>query len=259
MLKFRYIFLLVHFTIVGFILFNLIVFPVSFWYLLPFMLIFLGILVYGSAYVSSNFYLDTICSVPSEKAEIALTFDDGPDTSQSLEVAAILEKYHIKAAFFCIGKKIEENPEIVRILDQKGHLIGNHTFSHSNYFDFWFSSKMKKEIVSTSASIENILEKKSLLFRPPYGVTNPALMRALKNLNLLVIGWSLRSLDSSSKNAIETLNRMKKKLKPGDIILLHDTTPFIIEILEDFIPFAFKNGYNFVRLDHLIQKEAYEN
>lgn len=259
MLKYRFFSLLIIFSYIVLLLINFLLFHLSAWFFYIPALFFIPFYIYGSAFVCSGFYIETICSMHGKKSEIALTFDDGPDPELSPAIVKILDKYDIKAAFFCIGRKMDENPEMIRILDKKGHIIGNHSYGHSRYFDFMQRYFMKKDILKTSESLKIIIEKKPLFFRPPYGVTNPALMRALKKLNFHVIGWSLRSLDTSSENAAETLCKMKQKLRPGDIILLHDTTPFITEILEDFIPFALENGYRFLRLDQLIDIKAYEN
>jgi peptidoglycan/xylan/chitin deacetylase (PgdA/CDA1 family) len=84
---------------------------------------------------------------------------------------------------------------------------------------------MKAELVKTIQLIESTTGQKSLLFRPPFGVTNPRIAKAVKQLKLLTIGWSIRSYDTVSKNEEAIANRILRKLKPGAIVLLHDNLP----------------------------------
>jgi peptidoglycan/xylan/chitin deacetylase (PgdA/CDA1 family) len=193
-----------------------------------------------------------------EKRTVALTFDDGPDKTVTPAVLEVLKKEDIKAAFFCIGKKAEENPDLLRRMDQDGHVIGSHSFSHHFFFDLFSSGKMLEELRKTENVIEKYVNRKIRLFRPPYGVTNPPLARALRKKNYHIIGWSLRSKDTVIKNEEQLFKRVTERLKPGDIILFHDTKINMVTVLEKFIKFAKENDFSFERLDNLLGIEAYE-
>ncbi len=220
---------------------------------------YISILIYGSFFIDSNFYLKTICSKVNNKKEIAITFDDGPVKEITPLVLEVLKKFQVKASFFCIGEKIAGNEDVLKSIDSQGHIIGNHTFSHSNWFDFYSSKKMIEELSKTEDVIYKIIGEKTKFFRPPFGVTNPALKKAVTNLNYSVIGWSVRSLDTVIKNEENILSRLMKKLKSGDIILFHDTCPEIVIILQKFLKYALENGYNIVGLDELIEIKAYKD
>jgi len=111
---------------------------------------------------------------------------------------------------------------------------------------------MKNEITKTNYTIQNIINKEVKYFRPPYGVTNPNLSKALKNTNLISIGWSLRSLDTTAKgNITKTIKRLEK-IKAGNIVLLHDNITEAPEILEKFITIVRAKNLKFMRLDELI-------
>lgn len=222
-------------------------------------MLFLSFLVYGSFFVNSNFYIRTICSTDNSNREIAITFDDGPVREITPEVLKLLNVFGVKAAFFCIGEKIKSNKDILKRIDAEGHIVGNHTYSHSNYFDFYTSKRMKKELEDTEKIIYETIGKRVRFFRPPYGVTNPALKKAVQHLNYLVIGWSKRSLDTKSKNEKKILKRVTKKLSSGNIILFHDLNPAIINVLSEFIRYALSKDYKIVRLDQLLKTDAYEN
>jgi len=201
------------------------------WYFIP-LFIWLAILFRGSKNICSQFYTEVKCT-SDNKSKIQLTFDDGPHPEITPEILKILKKYNQKAIFFCIGKNIEKYPEIAKQIIAEGHLIGNHSFSHSYFFDFFGTKKVVEELEKTNRLIKNISGKDCQIFRPPYGVTNPNIAKAVKILNLRIIGWSIRSMDTV-KNKKQVLKRLKKA-KPGDIVLFHDTKKDTPEILNDFL------------------------
>ncbi len=220
-------------------------------------LLFLIYLISCSANICSQAYIKTLCKADTNQKKIAITFDDGPDPKITPQVLSILDKYNAKATFFCIGKHIEDNKELLKEIDKKGHIIGNHTWSHDLWFDLFSYKRMQADIEKTNGLIFEIINKKAKLFRPPYGVTNPALKRALKRLNFQTIGWSIRSLDTI-KSTEKTLKRIKKGLSTGDIILFHDNREHIVDILESFLEYAKSENYEIVTLDELLNIKAYE-
>jgi len=214
-------------------------------------------LVYCSANICSQVYLKTLCKAKTKKKQIAITFDDGPNSKITPEVLNILDNFNVKATFFCIGKHIEQNTELLKLIDEKDHLIGNHTWSHDHWFDLFSPKKMKAEIEKTSGLIFETINKKTKLFRPPYGVTNPALRKATRDLDFHNIGWSIRSLDTID-SAEKTFKRIIKKLSSGDIILFHDNREHIVEILKLFLEYAKNESYEIVRIDELLNIKAYD-
>ncbi|MFV8345698.1 polysaccharide deacetylase family protein [Flavobacterium sp. ZB4P13] len=217
------------------------------------------IVMIGSSFISSNYHVKAYCNNHLEKEnKIALTFDDGPH-EMTLLVLDLLKRYDAKATFFCIGKNIEKHPEILQRIVAEGHLVGNHSFSHSHFFDFYRKNKVKEELQKTNALIEKISGKKTQLFRPPYGVTNPSIRRALEITKHKVIGWNIRSLDGVIKNEKKIFDRIIKRVKPGGIVLLHDTSLHTVNVLEQFLQFLQKNNYTVVSLEQLLNIEAYEN
>ena len=220
-------------------------------------LLFLIYLISCSANICSQAYIKTLCKSDTNQKKIAITFDDGPDSKITSQVLDILEKYNIKATFFCIGKHIEANKNLLKEIDKKGHNIGNHTWSHDRWFDLFATKKMHADIEKTNGLIFETIGKKTKLFRPPYGVTNPALKKALKKLNFHVIGWSIRSFDTV-KSTENTLKKIKKELTTGDIILFHDNREHIVDILNSFLEYAKNENYEVVPLDELLNIKAYE-
>lgn len=161
-------------------------------------------------------------------------------------------------AFFCIGKNIEKHPEIVKQIIAQGHLVGNHSYSHSNFFDFYNAGQIQEEIEKTDALLEKLTSKKINFFRPPYGVTTPSIRRALKLTGHKTIGWNIRSLDGGTKNQELILNRITKRVSPGGIVLLHDTGEHSVLVLEQFLQFLQQNNYQVVSIEELLNLNAYE-
>ncbi len=232
---------------------------INFWWFVLIILIWLGINAFGSARISSNYHVKAFCNNPSEREKkIALTFDDGP-SEFTLEVLELLKKYNAKATFFCIGKNIETHPEILKQVIAQGHLVGNHSYSHSKFFDFYHEDKVTDELRKTDKLLEKFTSKKINFFRPPYGVTTPSIARALKFTKHKVIGWNIRSLDGGTKNQDLILNRIKKRVSPGGIVLLHDTAPHSVLVLEQFLQFLQQNNYEVVSVEELLNLKAYED
>lgn len=216
------------------------------------------IVFWGSAFIGSNYHVKAYCSNPSEtEKNIALTFDDGPNEMTAL-VLDVLRQYNAKATFFCIGKNIEAHPDILKRIIEEGHTVGNHSYNHSPFFDFYGKKQVIAEIEQTDALIESILGKKTRLFRPPYGVTNPSIRRALAVTKHKTIGWNIRSLDGGTKNEKFIFDRIIKRIKPGGIVLLHDTSIQTVNVLEQLLSFLQKKKYSVVPLEGLLNIKAYE-
>lgn len=217
------------------------------------------IVFWGSAFIGSNYHIKTYCGNPLEtEKKIALTFDDGPN-EVTLLVLDVLKKYNAKATFFCIGKNIETHPDILKRALEEGHTVGNHTYRHSPFFDFYDKDQVIAEIKQTDDLIESVLGKKVNLFRPPYGVTNPSIRRALAVTKHKTIGWNIRSFDGGSKNEKFIFDRIIKRIKPGGIVLLHDTAIQTVSVLEQLLTFLQKKNYAVVPLDELLNIKAYED
>jgi peptidoglycan/xylan/chitin deacetylase (PgdA/CDA1 family) len=217
------------------------------------LVIWISLLVFGSVNIRTDFYVKAFCKGKTSEKLVCLTFDDGPDPSATPEILEILEKNKIQATFFVIGQKAEQHPELLKLIEQKGHLIGNHSFSHAFFFDLFGRKKMEQDLLKAEDIIQNITGKKTGYFRPPYGVTNPVLAKVVNNLGYKVIGWSVRSLDTVKKNENEIISRIKKGLHPGAVILMHDDREITAKVLERVILMVKEDGYRFVGLKEMME------
>lgn len=213
-------------------------------------------LTYGSAIIQSNFYTTAVCEGYST-SQIALTFDDGPVTEKTEAILDILKSNNVKATFFCVGTNVGKNPDILRRINAEGHLIGNHSLSHHIFFDLFTKNRMIGEINETNNLIYKVIGMYPKYFRPPYGVTTPVLANAIDETKMITIGWNIRSFDTISKSSEKLLTTIRNKIKPGAILLLHDTSDITASTIQDIINLINKKGLQIVRLDHLINIPPY--
>lgn len=227
------------------------------WLIIGFILGYLTFILFVSSNIQLNFFLKAYHNNRFEtNGRVALTFDDGP-VANTLKILEVLDKYNVKASFFCIGENIEKNPEIFKMILQQGHFVGNHTYSHTRKMGFLSTGKILEEIEKCDEVCRRVGGVKPFTFRPPFGIINPKIQRALEKTGHTVIGWNIRSYDAIIKSEKIILKRIIKKVKAGDVILLHDTQENSSEILEQLLLFLQNNNYHPVRVDNLFRLDAY--
>jgi len=195
-----------------------------------------------------NYFIESFIHKRTKIKEVALTFDDGP-TEFTPKFLDILKEKNIKATFFCIGTQIEKYPEIFQRIINEGHAIGNHTYSHSNNTGFLSTSKMIEEILECDEVMLKTGNIKTHLYRPPFGVTNPNITKAIKKTQKRSIGWNVRSLDTVINDDKKIYKRITKNLKKGSIILMHDTSDKSYKVLVDLLLFLEREKYSTFTID----------
>lgn len=215
------------------------------------------IVFWGCYYVGSNFFINIVCKAETEKKEIAISFDDGPAENYTPQILAILKAEQVKATFFCIGKRIAGNEAILKQAQAEGHIIGNHSYSHHFWFDMYSTPKMQEDLKQMDKETERVIGVKPKLFRPPYGVTNPNLAKAIKKGGYTPVGWSVRSLDTVAKDENQLLNKINAGIRPGAVFLFHDTCKITLKVLPQFIQEVKNRGYNIIPLDKLLALQPY--
>lgn len=217
------------------------------------LIVYLAIISGGVANVKWQFFMPIICRLPNPNNCIFLSFDDGPHENTA-EILNLLRKYNAKGNFFCIGRHLDENPQLAQQLVDEGHFLGNHSYSHSVFFPTKSKNNIIEELQHTNAIIEKYTGNPCLFFRPPFGVTNPHIAKAVKTLNMVCIGWSIRSFDTQDREGRKALNKIKTNLKFGDIVLLHDHSPQILSILEELLCFLKEHNLNARLIDTIFEK-----
>jgi peptidoglycan/xylan/chitin deacetylase (PgdA/CDA1 family) len=182
---------------------------------------------------------------PTGRREVLLTFDDGPDPVTTPKVLDILHRERVPAVFFLVGRRVDEHPELVRREAAEGHTLGNHTWHHA-YLTRMEPDCMRAQIEATSNAIRAVTGRATHWFRPPGGHYDPEVARSCRDLGQVMVLWNDTPGDwlRPSPQAIEA--RGLRFLKPGAIILLHDTLPETVAMLPDFIRRVRAHGYRFV-------------
>jgi peptidoglycan/xylan/chitin deacetylase (PgdA/CDA1 family) len=231
------------------------------WFVLGLLVIaYLVIFIIGVSVLKLNFFVSATCRGDSTAKRVALTFDDGPDPAATPSLLEILRRHQIKAAFFPIGAKTRDYPELIKQIDQEGHILGNHSFRHVWWTNFLISWALDREIRMAQEAIEAAISKVPAYFRPPMGLTNPHLRSALRKHGLSVVGWDVRPFDTTA-NAEKVIRRVLKKIRNGSIIALHDTgrSPADLARLTDELVTKIKEReYTFGELEELIGVTAYQ-
>lgn len=182
-----------------------------------------------------------------EKA-VALTFDDGPHSVYTNRLLDGLRERGVRATFFLLGENLEGKEAVVKQMQEDGHLIGNHGFTHVQMSKETVGAA-RGQIDETNKKIEEITGKKPEYIRPPYGSWNEELE---SETNMTVVLWSVDPLDWKSQNTKKVVRHIVKNVEPGDIILLHDVFPTSVEAALEVIDTLSKQGYTFVTVDELL-------
>ena len=187
---------------------------------------------------------------------VLLTFDDGPHPEVTPEVLKRLEKYEARAIFFIPGRRIEKAPYLLKIIQEQGHLIGNHTYIHSNGSQPWFLAYWR-DLLQCQSLIEENTGQRPKLFRPVGGEITPAALIVPWVMGLKTMIWSLDVSDWKCQKPEEAHRRgedLCQKLSPGDIVLLHDDNPNVLIILDLILPMIksnnldLKSGVDFLKI-----------
>lgn len=224
----------------------------SFWVYLFCFLMFSSVVVWGSFDIGLGYFVNSITHKRTKIKEVALTFDDGP-TEFTPQFLDLLKENNIKATFFCIGKQIEKHPETFQRIIAEGHTVGNHTLSHSNNTGFLSTSKMIEEVEKCDEVMLKVGNAKTNLYRPPFGVTNPNIAKAIRKTHKKSIGWNVRSLDTITEDEKKIYRKITKGLKKGSIILLHDTSEKTYRVLADLLVFLKDKNYSTFTVDSIIK------
>lgn len=186
--------------------------------LLGWMLVFPGVVR------NSSWFGSVETSFAPEGPQVRLTIDDGPDPRQTPRILDVLAREGARAEFFVIGKKAAAHPELCRRMRDEGHLIQNHTFSHSSA-TFWATGlrRARREIVCCSEAIREATGLAPTRFRAPVGMANPFVHLAARDLGLPLVGWSVSGHDGVPHDPARVVWKISRALRPGSIVLLHES------------------------------------
>lgn len=189
---------------------------------------------------------------------LALTFDDGPNKYQTPKVLDILEKYNAKATFFVVGENIEYQKQYLKLINKKGHEIGNHFYTHDNINELT-KEQIRKNIIKNNELIYSVVGYYPKILRPPYGIVTSDLKEVCSELNMSIVLWTddKDSMDWKFTKESEIINNLTKKVSNGDIFLFHDSNKKFtntLNAIDILIPQLQKKGYKWVSVSTLLEK-----
>lgn len=188
---------------------------------------------------------------------VALTFDDGPNTTTTSRVIDKLKEYEIVGSFFVIGNNInEQSSQMMKDAHAIGCEIGNHSTAHA-YMNKMTVDEMLEDVNATTKQIEDIVGETPKFFRPPYIAVNDDMF---SNIDLpFIAGIGCNDWDASV-TAEQRAEKILSQVKDGDIILLHDAEGNLptVEALDTIIPALLEQGYGFVTVSELFEAKGVE-
>lgn len=196
-----------------------------------------------------------VCRGDASRRWVTLTFDDGPDDRSTPALLDLLRDERVPSAFFCIGRNISAHPELAARIVSEGHLLANHTYSHSNATNFFGIEKLKDEMTRTQSTIRDAAGVTSAFFRPPMGLSNPRVFKAAAAVGLKVVGWTARGFDTQCRTPHRIVRRILRGVEPGAIILLHDgniPADRLLATVKLLLAKLRERGYECVRLDTIL-------
>lgn len=185
-----------------------------------------------------------------DRLRISLTFDDGPNTTTTVQVLDLLEKYSVKASFFLIGQNIndETRPMIDRQV-KNGHSIECHSWTHSE-FPKLTVEQMREEVEKTNALITECTGTKPMFFRPPYLALNDEMFQTIDMP--FICGHGVEDWEESA-SVEHRVKGVLENARDGMIVLLHDFVgnDKTVKALEQIIPELLKRGAEFMTIREL--------
>jgi len=208
--------------------------------------------LYGSTFVGRG---------PASRL-LALTYDDGPNDPYTWRLMEVLERHGVKATFFLLGRFVQQKPEIARALAAAGHAIGSHTWDHPNLI-FTSSAEVSRQLRQTQQAIFDATGVQPSLFRPPFGGRRPASLRMARALGLQPVMWNVTCYDWKAGSADEIVRHAERRIRGGDVILLHDgeyhrigvDRSRSVEATDRILTRYRAEGYEFVTVPEMIQKQ----
>jgi peptidoglycan-N-acetylglucosamine deacetylase len=224
--------------------------------------------IYGALHPSSTMWGPVISRGNAAVPSVALTFDDGPLPGTTDRILDTLGESGVRAAFFIIGRRAREWPDLVRRMHDDGHLVSNHTFDHSHIglsglYRYW-----QTQLNQTDDIVKQIIGRRPAIFRPPMGWKHWHVINAAADAGHRMVAWSRAAHDGRATSSNNILRRLLTGAKGGDVMLLHDgNDPHLKpqdragtrEAVKPLIHGLRQRGLSLSRLDELLAIPAYQS
>lgn len=193
----------------------------------------------------------------SEEKKIYLTFDCGYENGNTEAILDALKKHNVPATFFVVGHYLETAPELVKRMVEEGHTVGNHTYHHPDMSKISDEEAFKKEMDDVRNKYKEVTDQEMpMYYRPPQGKYSIGNLQMAQKLGYSTFFWSLAYVDwnvDAQPSHEEALSKLTKRVHPGAVVLLHNTSKTNGEILDELLGKWEEMGYSFGKLEELCQ------
>ncbi len=193
-----------------------------------------------------------IAAVDTHEPVVALTFDDGPHTTNTLRILDVLSREKATATFFEIGRNVTRHPELTRAIVAAGHEVGNHSTTHINLSKIFDSRVVRDEVVETQKIIRQATGITPILFRAPFLAHSDQLWVVLKDLQLASITTRVPTRDWNAAIEEQEIIQRATAAHSGDIILMHTWADKTVAALPTIIARLRAKGLSFVTVSELL-------
>jgi Predicted xylanase/chitin deacetylase len=192
-----------------------------------------------------------VYSVEREDKVLSISFDAAWGGAQTPAILDILDAYDVKTTFFLVGIWVERYPELVKEMVRRGHEIGNHSTTHPEMSKI-SESKIREELKVTSDRVEQLTGVRPTLFRPPYGDYNDRVVTVSRAEGYECVQWNVDSLDWKNRGVDDLIRQATKNNSPGDIVLFHNDSQFIVEALPAILKTYQEAGYTIIPVSQIL-------
>jgi peptidoglycan/xylan/chitin deacetylase (PgdA/CDA1 family) len=205
-----------------------------------------------------------IRKIRSTQKEVFLTFDDGPDPELTPKVLDLLREEKAHAAFFVIGDAAKKYPELISRMQNEGHSVLSHSKDHGYAYFFRNKDVLKNWLQESLQELSQLTGLEQKAFRPPAGVLTPPLLQTAQELAIPLVLWNHRFFDTALVWTEEKALSSLEKLRPGDIILLHDRQKsshhdLFLKTLRKYLQEAQERGYRWSALSNSMIETEVQN
>lgn len=197
-----------------------------------------------------------IYSVKTDEKVVALTFDAAWGADKTKGIIDIMNRNSARGTFFLVGFWIDKYEQEVKLIDDNGFEIGNHSRNHLKMSTL-SKEDIQKELSYVNSGVHKITGKQCSVFRPPFGDYNDRLIEETQNMGLMPIQWSVDSLDWKGLSGDEITKRVMSKVGNGSIVLFHNNSDHVLDALPNILLQLKNQGYKFVTVSELIYKDNY--
>lgn len=211
----------------------------------------------GNATVKDLAEYNAYFMAEGDEKVIYLTFDCGYENGNTEPILDALKAHNAPATFFVVGHFLESAPELVTRMVEEGHTVGNHTYHHPDMSQISDQAAFQKEMDDVAAKYKEVTGQDMVMYyRPPQGKYSQSNLQMAKNMGYSTFFWSLAYVDwnqDDQPSREEAFEKLTKRIHPGAIVLLHNTSQTNGEILDELLTKWEEMGYTFRPLSDFVE------